>query len=655
MIRMGRGRQVSAIVLIFLSFCGTICAKAGDALQEPANPIFSSGVEFVIETFDRYPVVAIADLPGCDELHSFVRTLVRSPELTSKVHNVIVDFGNPVYQQLVDRYLLDGESVSHSLLRHVWDDTTESPNLTWDSPEYAEFFDTIHTINLSLLRERKVRVILADAPISWRNTHSRREWLARRGKPREEELAARITDVLQQDERALVISSAVHLYRSRSSVSNARAIIERSLPGKTFVILPQTRFGIGDQYEQSERRERDTPADSIAVIRDTWVGLLPLTGAPGSPSVQDVADAVLYLGRTDRLTRMQPSALVFRDEEYWRELDLRWKLINGRSFDLAKAGFDLRGPLVWPPPQIQFSPVPGSTVQDAVTFVYERLKEYPVVGIGDMHMCLEYFQFLKQLIHDPRLPGNVQDIVVEFGNPLYQAVIDRYVFDGKDVPFAERKQVWQYAMMGWYVADSPIYEAFFDELRSVNLALPKKKRIRVILGDAPLNVSQFQKDPDHYLRPFVVYKETLQDPREISIAASITQVLAAGHRAIVLSGNGHLNLTQRAGNARHIVERACPNRLFLIDESGPGDSSWPIPSIVTRPSDSEPNHATLWLGPPDRLTTVKPSPLIFRNPEYWAFINLMTEAQGRSPLDLDSPGFEYRCRYFTKREQVPHE
>jgi hypothetical protein len=100
--------------------------------------------------------------------------------------------------------------------------------------------------------------------------------------------------------------------------------------------------------------------------------LLPLTGAPGSPCVQDVADAVLYLGRTDRLTRMQPWALVFRDEEYWRELDLRRKLIYGRSFDLAKTGFDLRSPLVWPPPQNQFPPVPGSTVQDAVTFVYER-------------------------------------------------------------------------------------------------------------------------------------------------------------------------------------------------------------------------------------------------------------------------------------------
>jgi hypothetical protein len=655
MIRLDRGRQVSAMVLTFLSFWGTICAKAGDALQEPANPIFSSGVEFVVKTFDRYPVVAVSDLPGCDELHRFLRTLVRSPEFTSKVHSVIVDFGNPIYQQVVDRYVLDGELVSRSLLRRVWDDTTESPNLTWDSPVYAEFFDTIHAVNLSLPKEQKVRVILADAPVSWRNIHSRQEWVALREQPREEALATKITDALQQNERALVISSASYLYRNVSAVPNARTIIERAWSGKVFVILPQTRFGAGKQYEESERREQDTPTDSIAVIRDTWLGLLPLTTAPGFRCVQDVADAVLYLGRTDRLTRRQPSALVFRDEEYWRELNLRWKLVFGTSFDLAKAGFDLRSPLLWPPPQIHFPSVSGSTVENPVDFVYGKLKEFPIVGIGDMHTCLEYFQFLKRLIHDPRLSGNVRDIVVEFGNPLYQTVIDRYVFEGKSVPLAQRQAVWQYAVMGWSVANSPIYEAFFDELRSVNLMLPKEKRVRVILGDAPLDVTQFQTSPDHYLRPLLAYKETLQDPREIRIAASITHVLAAGHRGLVLSGNGHLNLTQRAGNARHIVERVYPNRLFLIDESGPGDSSWPFPSIVTRPNDSEPNHATLWLGPPDRLTTVRPSPLIYRNPGYWAFINLMTEAQGRSPLDLDSPGFEYRCRYFTPREQVPDE
>jgi hypothetical protein len=200
--------------------------------------------------------------------------------------------------------------------------------------------------------------------------------------------------------------------------------------------------------------------------------------------------------------------------------------------------------------------------------------------------------------------------------------------------------------MGWYVANSPIYEAFYDQLRAVNLKLPKEARIRVILGDAPLDVGRFRANPDQYFRPFLAYKETLQDPREISIAASIIRVMARGHRALVLSGNGHLNLTQRSGNARHIFERSYPNKFYLIDESGrPGNPSWPIPSIVTWADDREPNHAMLWLGPSDSLTVVNPSPLIYRDTSYWTFINLMAEVQGRYPVDLASASFEYRTRY----------
>lgn len=612
------------------------------------NPEFTGGVEFVVKTFDRFPIVAIADLPACDEFHRFLRTLVQSPIFRQKVHYIIVDFGNPLLQSVLDRYLLEGELMPNSVLRHVWDDTTESPDLTWDSPLYAEFFDAIRAVNLGLQKEQRLRVTLADAPISWRKIQTKQQWLILRGQPREDALATAVEDILGQNERALVISAGAHLYRSSRLASNARALIEKHAPGKLFLVLPQARFGAGDSYKEVERREQAILSGSITLLRNTWIGVQPITGAPDSPQLEDVADAVLYLGNTDRLTEMQPNALVFRDEEFWTELNRRWKLIHGLPFDLARAGFDLRGPYIWPPPQVGASstrPAPGVAINNAVDFILEKLGRYPIVGIGDLHMCLQHSQFLEQLIEDPRLPGKVQDIVVEFGNPLYQAVVDRYVLEGKDVPLAVRKHVWQEAAMGWYMANSPIYEAFYDQLRDVNLRVPKKERIRVILGDAPLDVGQFRANPDQYLRPFLAFKETLQDPREISIAASITRVMASGRRALVLSGNGHLNLTQRSGNARHIFERLYPNRFYLIDESGPGNSSWPIPSIVTWADDREPNHARLWLGLLDSLTVVRPSPLIYRDMAYWNFINLMAEAQGRDPVDLASASFEYGTRY----------
>ena len=184
-------------------------------------------------------------------------------------------------------------------------------------------------------------------------------------------------------------------------------------------------------------------------------------------------------------------------------------------------------------------------------------------------------------------------------------------------------------------------------MRGVNLSLPKEKRFRVILGDAPLDIPRFRKNPEQYMQPFVAFKETLRDPREISLAASVSQVLAAGRRGIVFSGNGHLMLMGRPGNARHIFEPLYPGKFYLIDQVGPGHPSWPAPSIVARPDDPEPRHGTLWLGPPESLTVVRPSPLIYRDTNYWAVINLIEEVtQGRFPLDLADSNFEYRSRYF---------
>lgn len=610
----------------------------------------SDGVEFVLKSFDQYPIVAIADLPGCEEFHQFLRTLVQSPDFRSKVHMVVVDFGNPIFQSLVDRYVVGGELMPASVLRHVWDDTTESPSLTWDSPVYAEFFDAIRAANLAVPKEKRIHVVLGDAPILWRKVNTNEQWLAFRGQAREQALAEIVNEILNRHERALVVAAQSHLLRSSSESLNARALMEKPYPGQAFVVIPQSRFGGRNVYKQIEARETKIPVGSIAPLQDTWLGSVPVSDEANTSPLQEAADAVLYLGESGQLTRIQPFAYIFRDDEYWAELNSRWRLVHGEAFDLTKAGFDSRGrldpsaprtPDVLPPPPTGLTPV------DAVDFILKKLDQYSMVGIGDHHMCLEFYEFMTRLVADPRLPGKIQDIVVEAGNPQYQALIDRYVLDGQSVPLAERKHIWQITAMGWYESNSPVYERFFDTIRSVNLALPQNKRIRVILGDAPIDIQQLRANPEGYLLPFTKYKETLQDPRELSLAAAVKQVLAAGHHGIIISGNGHLKLTGRLGNARHIFEPTYPGKFYLIDQNGPEYPGWPAPTVVVTPNDPEPNHATLWLGPWDSRTRVRPSPLIYRDPDFWATINLVEEASRRKfPVDLADPIFEYTDRYF---------
>src|SRR5207249_7620718 len=61
------------------------------------------------------------------------------------------------------------------------------------------------------------------------------------------------------------------------------------------------------------------------------------------------------------------------------------------------------------------------------------------------------------VIRDPEFSRKVNDIVIEFGNPLYQTVLDRFV-DGDDVPYAELSKVWQMTTQrGNGVWDSPVF------------------------------------------------------------------------------------------------------------------------------------------------------------------------------------------------------
>jgi hypothetical protein len=95
--------------------------------------------------------------------------------------------------------------------------------------------------------------------------------------------------------------------------------------------------------------------------------------------------------------------------------------------------------------------------------------------------------FLRLLIRDPRFTAVANDIVVEFGNSLYQDVVDRWV-RGEDVPEASVQRAWSYTTVGkggW--GNDPIYPSFYREVRAVNATLPKERQLRLVLGDPPVD------------------------------------------------------------------------------------------------------------------------------------------------------------------------
>jgi hypothetical protein len=194
------------------------------------------------------------------------------------------------------------------------------------------------------------------------------------------------------------------------------------------------------------------------------------------------------------------------------------------------------------------------------------------------------------LIRNSRFATTVNDIVVEFGNSLYQDRVDRFV-RGEDVPYELLRQVWQNTTQPHALWDAPIYEEFFRAVRAVNAALRPDRRVRVLLGDPPIDWDVIKTAED--VRRF---GERDRSPAEIIQR----EVLAKQRRALVLYGDLHLirrnpntpppndpqgwalsivGLLERAGATKSFTIRTVAGSVDL--ETLQSDvGGWPRPSLA---------------------------------------------------------------------------
>ena len=110
---------------------------------------------------------------------------------------------------------------------------------------------------------------------------------------------------------------------------------------------------------------------------------------------------------------------------------------------------------------------------DPYDVVLDALDTHQLVALGEFHLCQEYHDFLQALLLHPELPAKLDDIVVEFGNALYQDVADRFLLELEPVSDIELSQIWRNTIGGRTYWDAPVYEQFFRTVRAVNRAAPR--------------------------------------------------------------------------------------------------------------------------------------------------------------------------------------
>jgi hypothetical protein len=169
------------------------------------------------------------------------------------------------------------------------------------------------------------------------------------------------------------------------------------------------------------------------------------------------------------------------------------------------------------------------TPEPAIPAILAAFDKYEVVAMPQGHGMQDLGDLIFSLIRTPAFFEKVNDIEVEFGNSLYQPMLDRYIA-GKDVPFTEVQKVWRKDGQPAPGA-SAFVEQFFPLVRALNQKLPPGRRLRVLAGDPPVDWDQIKSTED-IIR--LVH-------RDASIAAVMEKEVLSKHRkALVLFGTFHL-------------------------------------------------------------------------------------------------------------------
>src|SRR6516164_7592136 len=87
---------------------------AKESPPKPAVPV--RPIPAILDTFRSHPIVAIGDPHGNEQVQAFRLALIRNPQFAATVNDIVVEFGNARYQDLIDRFVR-GEDVPHEPLR----------------------------------------------------------------------------------------------------------------------------------------------------------------------------------------------------------------------------------------------------------------------------------------------------------------------------------------------------------------------------------------------------------------------------------------------------------------------------------------------------------------------------------------------------------
>jgi hypothetical protein len=295
------------------------------------SPGWDNALAGILAAFDKADIVALGATRGMGGSELRLR-LVRHPDFPNKARVIVVEWGNSLYQAILDRYVR-GENVSTVELQRVWRDQTQVAS--WDSPIHEAFFAAVREINQKLPKAKQLRVLGGDPPIDWSRVHSMADYsVFAGGERRDDSLVSIVHDkVRQEHEKVLVIYGGAHF-----------EALEKSNPGKVFVVNMLGGSGAGyerlDTTLHTEQRPvlvslNAAPAGRLAANVFSWGFRRFVQGKevpqfPPTTTLADLADACLYYGRGVEVPGQDPAPdpAIYAGTPYGAEIARRRQILG---------------------------------------------------------------------------------------------------------------------------------------------------------------------------------------------------------------------------------------------------------------------------------------------------------------------------------------
>ena len=192
------------------------------------------------------------------------------------------------------------------------------------------------------------------------------------------------------------------------------------------------------------------------------------------------------------------------------------------DFDFKK----FNNPEVWDPSQTT-----ENHIYDGVEYILKGFEQYDLVAIGESDAIKEVTEFYIELVKTEQFRNNVDAIVFELGNSLYQEGLDQYIF-GNTNDTLEIKKLWRdHSSSILQSGDRTGVSRFFREIRKINQT--SEKQIRVLAAEPPLEWSKIKSSED--LFEFIGQRDQFYGD------IVLKEVADKQKKALLIMGSSHFN------------------------------------------------------------------------------------------------------------------